>query len=111
MSLINMPFVGTDADLSLHVVASVVMIVTVVGIAYGFWKLHEIPIQKAHQSEHRHLGLITILTWIGFFWHWVWVLAIIVAFFDLEEAIIHLRDIWHEQPRDKQQQDKGDELC
>lgn len=106
-----MPFVGTNTDVVLHVVASVVLVVSVCATAYAFWKLHEIPIQKAHQSDHRHLGLITILTWVGFFWHWVWVLAIIVAFFDLEEAIIHWRDVWYRQPQQPAQQDKGDELC
>lgn len=94
MSLIAPPFVDTGADVGLHVIAAVVLVGVIVAVVTAFWKLHELPIQKAHESGHRQLGLITILTWIGFVWHWVWVLAIIVAFLDAEKAIIRIRDIW-----------------
>ena len=94
MSLIGMPFVGSSADTVLHVVATVTLIITVAAAGIGFWKLHEMPINKAHRSQHKQVGLITALTWIGFIWHWVWVLAVIVAFVDAEQALIKVRDIW-----------------
>ncbi|PQJ84908.1 MFS transporter [Aliivibrio sifiae] len=102
MSLVSMPFVGSGQDLGLHVVASVVMIGSIIALAYGFWKLHELPINKAHSKQHQQIGLITALTWIGFVWHWVWVLAVICAFVDAEKALIKIRDIWH-QPTSKLQ--------
>lgn len=98
MSLISAPFVGTGTDTALHVVATVVLITTIAAALYGFWKFHELPINKAHRKNHNQIGLITALTWIGFLWHWVWVLAVILAFVDMEKAIIYLRDTWKAQP-------------
>ncbi|PMN26832.1 MFS transporter [Vibrio splendidus] len=99
MSLVSVPFVGTGADTALHVVAGVVLIATIAAACYEFWRVHELPINKAHSKEHQQLGLITALTWIGFIWHWVWVLAVILAFVDMEKAIINLRDTWKAQPK------------
>ena len=104
MSLVSMPFVGSGQDLGLHIAASVVMIGSIVALAYGFWKLHELPINKAHSKQHQQIGLITALTWIGFVWHWVWVLAVICAFVDAEKALIKIRDIWHQPTSQTQEQ-------
>ncbi|RBW63586.1 MFS transporter [Vibrionales bacterium C3R12] len=98
MSLLSVPFVGTGADTALHVVAGVVLLATIAAAGFGFWRLHELPINKAHSKDHHQLGLITALTWIGFVWHWVWVLAVILAFVDMEKAILNLRDIWKSEP-------------
>lgn len=87
MSLLSVPFVGTGADTALHVVAGVVLVATIAAACYGFWRIHELPINKAHSKEHHQLGLITALTWIGFIWHWVWVLAVIVSFVDMEKPL------------------------
>lgn len=105
MSLISIPYTETTADTVLHIAASVVLIATIAAGIFGFWKLHEIPIKKAHKTEHHQIGLITALTWIGFIWHWVWVLAIIIAFVDVEKAIIRLRDLWHSKPEINQSED------
>lgn len=98
MSLVSMPFVDTGFDMGLHIVAAVVLVATVAAAGIGFWKLHELPINKAHRTEHQQVGLITALTWIGFIWHWVWVLAVIVAFVDAEQALCKVRDIWKGEP-------------
>ncbi|MDX2319720.1 MAG: MFS transporter [Moritella sp.] len=89
-----MPFVGTGFDTGLHIVAVVVLVATVAAVGIGFWKFHEVPIHQAHKNGHQQLTLITTLTWVGFIWHWVWVLAVIVAFVDAEQAIKKVRDIW-----------------
>ncbi len=94
MSLVSVPFVGTGADTALHIFTAVVLVGTIGAVAYGFWRFHELPINKAHSKDHQQIGLITALTWIGFIWHWVWVLAVILAFVDMEKAIINLRDTW-----------------
>ncbi|MBY6188080.1 MFS transporter [Marinobacter hydrocarbonoclasticus] len=98
MSLMSMPFVDTGFDTGLHVMASVVMLGTVAALAYGFWKIHELPISHANKRRHQQMGLITVLTWIGFIWHWVWVLAVILAFLDGAQILRRVRDIWHESP-------------
>ena len=65
--------------------------------------VNELPINKAHSKDHHQIGLITALTWIGFVWHWVWVLAVIFAFVDMEKAIINLRDTWRSKPQTETQ--------
>lgn len=105
MSLISIPYVETSADTVLHIAAAIVLISTIAAGLFGFWKLHEIPIQKAHKTDHHQIGLITVLTWIGFIWHWVWVLAIIIAFVDFEKAIIRLRDLWNSPAQVNQSED------
>ncbi|MCL1093459.1 MFS transporter [Shewanella kaireitica] len=100
MSLVSMPFVETGVDTGLHIAATVVMVGVIAMLAIGFWKVHEIPIDKAHRSEHQQIGLITVLTWIGFVWHWVWILAVIIAFVDGEQALRKVRDIWFENQAD-----------
>ncbi|WP_077750837.1 MFS transporter [Shewanella psychrophila] len=111
MSLISMPFVDSGLDTTLHVVATVVMITTLAAMAIGFWKIHELPINKAHKEKHHQIGLITALTWIGFLWHWVWVLAVFVAFIDGEKALRRIRDVWHEdkdlESESRENQGKG----
>ncbi|MEH6534223.1 MAG: MFS transporter [Photobacterium frigidiphilum] len=101
MSLFSMPFVDTGVDTALHVVAAVVLIGTIAAVGIGFWKIHELPIHKASSKEHHQIGLITALTWIGFIWHWVWVVAVIIAFVDGEQALRRIRDIWKEDTDSK----------
>lgn len=99
LSLLSVPFVGTGTDTVLHVVAATVLLGSVIAVAIGFWKFHEMPINQAHSKQHQQVGLITTLTWIGFIWHWVWVLAVIVAFLDAEKALIRIRDIWKSEAK------------
>lgn len=98
MSLLSVPFVGTGADTALHVIAGIVLVSSVAAAVYGFWRFHEMPINKAHSRNHQQIGLITALTWIGFIWHWVWVIAVIIAFVDIEKAVANLRDTWKQSP-------------
>lgn len=89
-----MPFVNSGVDTALHIVAAVVLLGTIAAAAIGFWKIHELPIHKASTKQHHQIGLITALTWIGFVWHWVWVIAVFIAFVDGEQALRRIRDIW-----------------
>ncbi|PSW20713.1 MFS transporter [Photobacterium sanctipauli] len=105
MSLVSMPFVDSGVDTALHIVAAVVLVGSIAAVVYGFWRIHELPIQKAHTKEHHQIGLITALTWIGFIWHWVWVVAVIIAFVDGEKALCRIRDIW--KANDHKEQDRS----
>ena len=105
MSLFSIPFVDSGVDTALHGVALVVLVVTVAAAAIGFWRIHELPINKAHKEKHQQIGLITALTWIGFLWHWVWVLAVLVAFVDSGKALRRIRDIWRESEPSSPQSD------
>lgn len=96
MSLVSMPFVGTGADVALHALSATVLVATVGALLFGFWKLHELPVHHAKKKEHRQIALISMLTWIGFVWHWVWVLAVIIAFVDGPAMLRNVRDIWNE---------------
>lgn len=98
MSLLSAPFVDTSSDIGLHIFAGMVLITSIAAVLISFWKFHELPINKAHRMEHQQIGLITVLTWIGFIWHWVWVLAVILAFIDTESALCRVRDIWNSPP-------------
>ncbi|SQH74753.1 protein of unknown function, Putative permease of the major facilitator superfamily [Shewanella benthica] len=53
-----MPFVDTGFDIGLYVVATVVMVATVTALVVGFWKIHDLPINKAHKEQHHHVALI-----------------------------------------------------
>lgn len=102
MSLQQSPlFVGTGADFAIHLVAFVALVASVVAALYGFWRVHELPIDKAHRRNHNQVGLITVLTWIGFIWHWVWVVAVFLAFVDVEKAVISVRDTWNGESETK----------
>lgn len=98
MSLVSIPFVGTNADIGLHIVATAVLVVTFSAVIYGFWRVHEIPISKAHVSKHQQIGLITVLTWVGFIWHWVWVVSVIVAYWDTDKTFRKIKSTWNEVP-------------
>ncbi len=106
MSLISMPFVDTGFDTGLHIVGAVVLIGTIVGALYAFWKFHELPIHHADKKKHGQMGLVTILTWIGFIWHWVCVLAVIVAYVDSETTIRNVRKIWNDTTPSRQQEEQ-----
>lgn len=92
MSLFSTPFVGTELDIALHAI-SFFMLIGTLGISIlAFWKLHEMPVEKARKSNKYHqLELITVLTWIGFIVHWVWIVAVVIAFFDFDKFIYRLK--------------------
>ena len=95
MSLIATPFVGGTTDTVLHVISFLLLVSVIGGSLFAFWKLHELPVHKAKKTNKYHqIELVTILTWIGFFIHWVWVVAVIIAFTDLEQIIKGIRQVW-----------------
>lgn len=96
MSLLAMPFVGTGADTALHTVSFVFAVGLVIACAFGFWKIHELPITKAHKNKNHQMELVVILTWIGFIWHWVWIIAVVIAYIDGEALLKKIYHTWHD---------------
>ncbi len=120
MSIVSTPFVGETADTVLHVVSFVFLIGSILGAAIVFWKLHEMPVHKAKQkNKHHQIELVTVLTWIGFFVHWVWIVAVFIAFVDIEKLIKGFREIWEnsdphlDENKENHVTEKveGDKLC
>lgn len=107
MSLFATPFVDTNVDTILHVVATVVMLSSVVLSLWVFWKVHELPIHKAKEKNKYHqIELVTILTWIGFIAHWVWVIAVFIAFIDVDKLIRSIVRIKHDVIIAKEDEEK-----
>ena len=103
MSLLATPFVGGTTDTVLHSIAFFILIGGLMGSLWIFWKLHEMPVHKAKQTNKYHkIELVTILTWIGFFMHWVWVIAVVIAFTDVEQVIKGFRQVWHNSEPDNE---------
>lgn len=107
MSLFATPFVDTNVDTILHVVAAVVMFGSVAFSLWVFWKVHELPIHKAKTSNRFHqIELVTILTWIGFIAHWVWVIAVVIAFIDFEKVVKNFYRFKHDMQKIKEDEEK-----
>lgn len=108
MSVLHMPFVGSAQDTVLTGVAIFTLLASIGGAAYAFWRIHEIPKHHAQKTNHQQMALVSILTFIGLFIHWVWVVAIVVAYFDAPSALRSVRNIWKESPVSPE---KEDEVC
>lgn len=81
-----------DADWFLWVLA-ILLPVIVVGLLMLAWRLHEIPTHKAHGKKMRQAELVTALTLLGLFEHWVWAVALFVAYTDwdaVEDFIVRI---------------------
>ena len=50
------------------------------------WWVHEIPKHKADHKAMRQAELVTALTLLGLFEHWVWAVALFIAYMDWNAA-------------------------
>ena len=81
-----------DADWLLYVLMPLLFIVIVAGLMYA-WHLHEIPKHKADHKKMRQAELVSALTLLGMFQHWVWAIALFIAYVDwdaIEEALTRI---------------------
>ena len=46
------------------------------------WRIHEIPAHKADHKAMRQAELVSALTLLGLFQHWVWAIALFIAYMD-----------------------------
>jgi hypothetical protein len=70
-----------DADWLLYVLLPVLLII-VVAVLMIAWRLHEIPKHKAERKNLRQAELVSALTLLGLLEHWVWAVALFIAYLD-----------------------------
>ncbi|MNF56826.1 hypothetical protein D3C84_383270 [compost metagenome] len=70
-----------DADWVMYILLPILLIAIVVALMYA-WRLHEIPKHKAAHKKMRQAELVSALTILGLFEHWVWVIALFIAYMD-----------------------------
>ena len=70
-----------DADWLLYILLPFLLILLVGGLMVA-WRVHEIPAHKADHKKMRQVELVTALTLLGLFLHWVWALALFLAYVD-----------------------------
>jgi len=70
-----------DADWVMYILLPGLLVAIVVALMYA-WRLHEIPKHKAEHKKMRQAELVSALTVLGLFEHWVWVVALFIAYMD-----------------------------
>lgn len=81
-----------DADWPLQILLPILLAI-VVGLLMLAWRIHEIPTHKAHARNSRQAELVTALTLLGLFEHWVWAVALFFAYMDwqvVEDALVRI---------------------
>jgi hypothetical protein len=70
-----------DADWLLYILLPLLLILVVAGLMAA-WRVHEIPAHKADHKKMRQVELVSALTLLGLFLHWVWAVALFLAYVD-----------------------------
>jgi hypothetical protein len=70
-----------DADWLLYLLLPLLLVILIAALMLG-WHLHEIPKHKAEKKQMRQAELVSALTLLGLFEHWVWAIALVIAFTD-----------------------------
>ena len=81
-----------DADWPLYILLPLLAAI-LVGVLMVAWHVHEIPAHKADKKNMRQADLVSALTLLGLFMHWVWALALFFAFVDwdaLENTLVRI---------------------
>ena len=73
-----------DADWLLYILLPFLLVVVVAGLLLA-WRVHEIPAHKADHKKMRQVELVSALTLLGLFQHWVWAVALFLAYVDWNE--------------------------
>jgi uncharacterized protein YqcC (DUF446 family) len=91
-----------DADWLLWILLPLLFGIVVAALMLGWW-LHELPHHKADHKKMRQAELVSALTLLGLFQHWVWAIALFLAYVDwddLEDVIVRILRR-SRQPEDK----------
>ena len=81
-----------DADWVLWILLPLLLVIIVIALMVG-WHLHEIPKHRAQHKELRQAELVSALTLLGLFQHWVWAIALFIAYLDwnaFEETMVRI---------------------
>ena len=81
-----------DADWPMYLLLPFLLIGIIILLMLA-WRVHEIPTHMAHKKQMRQTQLVSALTLLGLFQHWVWALALFFAFMDwdqFEESIVRI---------------------
>jgi len=70
-----------DADWVMYILLPGLLIAIVIALIYA-WRLHELPKHKAQHKKMRQAELVSALTVLGLFVHWVWIVALFIAYMD-----------------------------
>ncbi|KXB29087.1 hypothetical protein AT959_19945 [Dechloromonas denitrificans] len=70
-----------DADWLLYLLLPLLLLI-VVGLLMLAWRVHEIPAHKADHKKMRQAELVSALTLLGLLEHWVWAVALFLAYVD-----------------------------
>jgi hypothetical protein len=70
-----------DADWFLYILLPILLLVAI-GVLMLLWHLHEMPKHKADHKKMRQAELVSALTILGLFEHWVWAVALFIAYTD-----------------------------
>lgn len=70
-----------DADWLLYILLPFLLII-VIAVLMLAWRVHEIPKHKADHKTMRQAELVTALTLLGLIEHWVWAVALFIAYMD-----------------------------
>jgi hypothetical protein len=73
-----------DADWILYILLPLLLII-IIWVLMTAWHLHELPAHRANHKKMRQAELVSALTLLGLFMHWVWAVALFFAYFDWEE--------------------------
>jgi hypothetical protein len=73
-----------DADWLLYILLPLLLVI-VVAVLMLAWRVHEIPAHKADHKKMRQIELVSALTLLGLFMHWVWAIALFLAYVDWNE--------------------------
>jgi len=74
-----------DADWVMYILLPLLLVIIIVGLMVA-WRLHEIPKHRAEHRKLRQAELVSALTLLGLFQHWVWAIALFIAYLDWEQA-------------------------
>lgn len=74
-----------DADWPLYILLPLLLAI-VIGLLMLAWRLHEVPAHKAETKKMRQTELVSALTLLGLFEHWVWAVALFLAYLDWDAA-------------------------
>ena len=74
-----------NADWIIYTLLPLLLLIIVSLLLVG-WRVHEMPHHKADHKKMRQVELVTALTLLGLFMHWVWAIALFIAYMDWNAA-------------------------